>query len=130
MLLHLIRHGQSTWNVEGRVQGQAMDVPLTALGVEQAGGRAMRSRTSRSPPCSAAIRPGRSRLPGWWRPHTDWASRPTAGSARSTSAAWRAGSPPTWYPRRPRRGARLRGPVGWGESLADVADRLRPCWPI
>lgn len=31
----LVRHGQSTWNAEGRWQGQA-DPPLSALGVEQA----------------------------------------------------------------------------------------------
>lgn len=32
----LLRHGQSTWNVEGRLQGQTMDVPLTDLGIRQA----------------------------------------------------------------------------------------------
>ena len=31
----LVRHGQSTWNADGRWQGQA-DPPLSALGVEQA----------------------------------------------------------------------------------------------
>jgi broad specificity phosphatase PhoE len=31
----LVRHGQSTWNAEGRWQGQA-DVPLSVLGEEQA----------------------------------------------------------------------------------------------
>ena len=34
--LHLVRHGQSEWNLTGRLQGQTDDVPLTALGVEQA----------------------------------------------------------------------------------------------
>ncbi|SHJ68346.1 probable phosphoglycerate mutase [Tessaracoccus bendigoensis DSM 12906] len=38
MLLHLLRHGQSTWNLERRLQGQTMDVPLTPLGVAQAEG--------------------------------------------------------------------------------------------
>ncbi len=33
--LLLVRHGQSTWNADGRWQGQA-DPPLTPLGVEQA----------------------------------------------------------------------------------------------
>jgi broad specificity phosphatase PhoE len=32
----LVRHGQSTWNAEGRVQGQTHDVPLTEVGVAQA----------------------------------------------------------------------------------------------
>ncbi len=34
--IHLLRHGESTWNVEGRVQGQTLHVPLTHLGVTQA----------------------------------------------------------------------------------------------
>jgi probable phosphoglycerate mutase len=34
--LHLVRHGQSEWNVTRRLQGQVADVPLTALGLEQA----------------------------------------------------------------------------------------------
>jgi probable phosphoglycerate mutase len=34
--LHLVRHGQSEWNLSGRLQGQVVDVPLTPLGLEQA----------------------------------------------------------------------------------------------
>ncbi|KGN31940.1 phosphoglycerate kinase [Knoellia sinensis KCTC 19936] len=34
--LHLVRHGQSTWNVEGRLQGQTAHPDLTDLGHEQA----------------------------------------------------------------------------------------------
>lgn len=30
--VHLVRHGQSTWNVEGRLQGQIAHPPLTATG--------------------------------------------------------------------------------------------------
>ncbi|HSO69408.1 MAG TPA: histidine phosphatase family protein [Arachnia sp.] len=41
MILHLVRHGQSTWNLERRLQGQRMDVPLTALGRAQADGAAL-----------------------------------------------------------------------------------------
>ena len=36
MELYLIRHGESTCNVEGRLQGQTMHVPLTARGEGQA----------------------------------------------------------------------------------------------
>lgn len=36
MILHLVRHGQSTWNLERRLQGQRLDVPLTDLGRRQA----------------------------------------------------------------------------------------------
>jgi broad specificity phosphatase PhoE len=32
----LVRHGQSTWNLEHRLQGQRMDVPLSPLGRRQA----------------------------------------------------------------------------------------------
>jgi broad specificity phosphatase PhoE len=34
--LHLVRHGQSEWNLTRRLQGQVAHVPLTALGLEQA----------------------------------------------------------------------------------------------
>lgn len=34
-LLCLVRHGETAWNAEGRVQGQ-LDVPLNAIGVAQA----------------------------------------------------------------------------------------------
>lgn len=36
MRLYLVRHGQSTWNVLGRVQGQIAHPPLTELGRAQA----------------------------------------------------------------------------------------------
>jgi probable phosphoglycerate mutase len=44
--LHLVRHGQSTWNAAGRVQGQAPHVPLTALGRRQAQAAARELRAS------------------------------------------------------------------------------------
>jgi broad specificity phosphatase PhoE len=34
--IHLVRHGQSTWNAVRRIQGQTAHVPLTALGHQQA----------------------------------------------------------------------------------------------
>lgn len=36
VVLHLVRHGESTWNAEGRLQGQIADVPLTRRGRGQA----------------------------------------------------------------------------------------------
>jgi broad specificity phosphatase PhoE len=42
--LHFVRHGQSTWNAEGRVQGQAPHVPLTPAGRLQAQAAAQRLR--------------------------------------------------------------------------------------
>lgn len=36
MRVHLVRHGQSAWNAEGRLQGQTPHVPLTELGRRQA----------------------------------------------------------------------------------------------
>jgi phosphoserine phosphatase len=35
MLLYLVRHGETVYNVEGRIQGQS-DSPLTLLGIRQA----------------------------------------------------------------------------------------------
>ena len=42
MRVHLVRHGQSTWNREGRLQGQTLEPPLTDLGREQAADAAQR----------------------------------------------------------------------------------------
>ena len=42
LTLLLVRHGQSEWNAEGRMQGQTAHVPLTALGHEQAAAAAER----------------------------------------------------------------------------------------
>lgn len=39
--LYLVRHGQSTWNVERRIQGQTLSPPLTELGRQQARRAAM-----------------------------------------------------------------------------------------
>ena len=36
MHMVMVRHGQSVWNLDGRLQGQTMDIPLTDLGREQA----------------------------------------------------------------------------------------------
>lgn len=36
--LYLVRHGQSAWNADRRIQGQTADVALTPLGEHQAGG--------------------------------------------------------------------------------------------
>jgi probable phosphoglycerate mutase len=36
LTLHFVRHGETTYNAERRVQGQMHDVPLSALGVRQA----------------------------------------------------------------------------------------------
>ena len=33
--IFLVRHGETTWNLEGRMQGH-LDVPLTEMGIEQA----------------------------------------------------------------------------------------------
>lgn len=47
MILHLIRHGQSTWNVSHIVQGQRLEPPLTDLGRVQAAAAAATLRETR-----------------------------------------------------------------------------------
>ncbi len=53
--LYFVRHGETDWNVEGRLQGR-QDVPLNALGREQA---ARAGRTLRKLLASAGIVPER-----------------------------------------------------------------------
>lgn len=36
LVVHLVRHGETAWNAEHRIQGQTVEVPLNALGREQA----------------------------------------------------------------------------------------------
>ena len=48
LTLLLVRHGQSEWNVAGRMQGQTPHVPLTALGHEQSAAAA-REVAARNP---------------------------------------------------------------------------------
>lgn len=52
MTLLFVRHGESTWNVEGRFQGQ-LDAPLSALGVLQA--QALAERISRQMPPATIV---------------------------------------------------------------------------
>jgi 2,3-bisphosphoglycerate-dependent phosphoglycerate mutase len=40
--VHVVRHGQSTWNAQRRIQGQAPGIALTPLGQRQAGAAARR----------------------------------------------------------------------------------------
>ena len=69
--LLLVRHGQSTWNAQGRWQGQE-DPPLTDVG-SPSGSRWRRRRSAPSTPCSVR----RSSAPG---------SLPRSSPSRSASA--------------------------------------------
>lgn len=45
-VIHLVRHGQSSWNAAQRIQGQTRHVPLTPLGEQQARDAARRLAAS------------------------------------------------------------------------------------
>ena len=47
-VLHLVRHGESTWNVDQRVQGQTLTPALTQRGVDQAHSVAVRLEASQA----------------------------------------------------------------------------------
>ena len=83
--LLLVRHGESTWNAEHRLQGQA-DPPLSELGREQAA-RSRRSSTGSPTAASPPTSPARSRPPSC---SGSAARRPTSAGARSTWATGRA----------------------------------------
>lgn len=46
LTVFLVRHGESVWNVEGRLQGHTVHIPLTALGRQQAEQTAVRLASS------------------------------------------------------------------------------------
>lgn len=52
--VYLVRHGETQWNAERRIQGQS-DSPLTAKGEQQAMQVGERAAASASPISSAAI---------------------------------------------------------------------------
>ena len=60
--LLLVRHGQSTWNADGRWQGHA-DPPLSELGVRQAEARGRGARAGARRRATRSARSGRRRWP-------------------------------------------------------------------
>jgi len=48
LTVFLVRHGESEWNAEGRLQGQTPNIPLTALGKRQANQAAIQLTNSGS----------------------------------------------------------------------------------
>ncbi|TAL21424.1 MAG: histidine phosphatase family protein [Frankiales bacterium] len=124
---YVVRHGQSTWNARGVLQGQAPDVPLTALGDTQATAAAaslagsgatavytsdlLRALRTAEPIARALgapmeVRPGlREQCVGIYQ-------------GRRSRDVWAETDPEAW------------GRVDWrpegGESISDVAERLMP----
>ena len=73
-ILYLVRHGETTWNREGRMQGQG-DSPLTERGIEQARriGRTLeRLLDGRMPAVMVTSPLGRARRKPWNRPLMAW----------------------------------------------------------
>ena len=110
-LLYYIRHGETDWNVEGRLQGQR-DIPINARGREQARrcGDILRDLTARN-----AIDPAQ----------LDYVSSPL-GRARETMELARTalGLDPGGY----RRDARL-AEISFGQWEGFTIAQLRARWP-
>jgi broad specificity phosphatase PhoE len=118
----LVRHGQSTWNAEGRLQGQA-DPPLSALGRREAAAlapalrgftRVISSDLRRARQTAEALgHPDAALDPEWREIHVgEWAGRPLAELPPGQEPAWRGGDlvPP--------------GGEAWEELAARVSDAL------
>jgi glucosyl-3-phosphoglycerate phosphatase len=120
----LVRHGQSTWNAEARLQGQA-DPPLSELGRREAAAlapalrafapeRVIASDLRRATETAAALgHPGAALDPAWREIHVgEWAGRPLAELPPGEEPAWRGGDlvPP--------------GGETWDELAARVSDAL------
>jgi probable phosphoglycerate mutase len=120
----LVRHGQSTWNAEGRLQGQA-DPPLSELGRREAAAlrgalsrfpedRVLTSDLQRARETAAALgHPGAAPDPLWREIHVgEWQGRLLADLPVGPEASWRGGDlvPP--------------GAERWEELEARVADAL------
>jgi probable phosphoglycerate mutase len=122
----LIRHGQSTWNAEDRLQGQA-DPPLSRLGRREAvalrsrlagfqDGRVFTSDLRRARETAAALgHPDALPDPAWREIDVgEWAGRQLADLPAGPEPSWRGGDllPP--------------GGERWQEFQARVADALDP----
>jgi glucosyl-3-phosphoglycerate phosphatase len=120
----LVRHGQSTWNAEGRLQGQA-DPPLSRLGRREAvalrgllagfpAERVLASDLRRTRETAAALgHPGAAPDPVWREIDVgEWAGRLLADLPAGPEPSWRGGDlvPP--------------GGERWEELAARVADAL------
>lgn len=120
----LVRHGQSTWNAEGRLQGQA-DPPLSRLGRREAvalrgvlagfaTGRVLTSDLRRTRETAAALgHPDAAPDPIWREIDVgEWAGRPLADLPAGPEPSWRGGDlvPP--------------GGERWDELQARVAGAL------
>src|SRR3954451_12184635 len=120
----LVRHGQSTWNAEARLQGQP-DPRLSELGRREAAAlapalagfaaeRVLTSDLRRARETADALgRPGAAPDPAWREIDVgEWAGRPLAELPPGQEPAWRGGDlmPP--------------GGERWEELEARVADAL------
>lgn len=123
--MHLVRHGQSSWNAQQRVQGQTARIPLTELGERQAMDASIRlapsgAGTIYSSDLLRAIQTARPIAGRLGRPVlTDPDLREQSLGkleGRSSAAAWQAAEPadwadPDWRP-------------GGGESIRAVHARV------
>lgn len=124
---YVVRHGQSTWNARGVLQGQRPDVPLTALGRSQAGAaaRSLAGSGATAVLTSDLLRAVRTAEPIARALRAPLEARTGLREqcvgiyqGRRSRDVWAETDPAAW------------GRADWrpegGESIADVAERLQP----
>lgn len=126
MRLHLLRHGQSVWNLERRLQGQTVHVPLTPQGIDEARAAAAQLRGVELSAVWSSDQVRAIQTAEIVAAEVGLPVRPVAGLREVALGAMEGMRYEDLRPEDPPEGLQT-WEVRWGggESLVDVAERLR-----